>query len=361
MSSEFVVIMAGGRGERFWPASRLRKPKHLLPIVGDEPMLRQTLDRLPESIPASQRLIITNAEQVEAVREICPELPEENVVAEPVGRDTAAAVGLAALLVHRRNPEAVFAILPADAVIHDRKAFREVVADAFRVARSGDFLVTVGIQPTYPATGYGYIHKGNALEGEQQGAWQVQRFVEKPDLDTAQQYLDSGEYFWNAGMFIWQANSILQAIQKFVPQLDTELKQIRQKLEQGEALAPVLTEVYPTLTKISIDYAVMEKADNVVTVPSTFDWDDVGEWPALVRHEKPDAQGNIRKGDTFLLEASNNLVLSSPNHVVTLLGVDDLIVVHTPDATLICPKDKAQEIKKLVQGVQAEERFSHLK
>lgn len=321
-------------------------------------MLRQTLDRLPEGIPASQRLIITNAEQVESVREICPELPAENIVAEPIGRDTAAAVGLAALLVHRQNPDAVFAILPADAVIHDQQSFREVLEDAFAIARSGDYLVTVGIQPTYPATGYGYIQRGSPLEGASNPAWEVQRFVEKPDQTTAENYLSSGDYLWNAGMFIWRTRTILNAIESLVPELHQGLQDIARQLDSGRDLNEVLSSTYPGLKKISVDYAVMEKANNVVTIASRFDWDDVGEWPAVVRHSQPDAHGNIRKGDTFIADASNNLILSSPGHMVSVLGVDDLIVVHTPDATLICPKSKAQDIKKLVQGVQ--DQYPHL-
>lgn len=320
-------------------------------------MLRQTLDRLPEAIPAERRLIITNAEQAEAVREICPELPAENIVAEPVGRDTAAAVGLAALLVNRQDPKATFAILPADAVIHDRDSFRDVLAEAFSIARSHPYLVTVGIRPEYPATGYGYIHRGTELEGSK-SAWKVQRFVEKPDHTTAEQYLATGEYLWNAGMFIWQSATILGAIRDLVPELYAGLEEINQLLDQGKSLDAVLGTTYPNLKKISVDYAVMEKAPNVVTVASRFDWDDVGEWPAVERHSAVDTDGNVRKGETFVMDAHNNLVISNPGHTVTLLGVDDLIVVHTADATLICPKSKAQDIKKLVQGVQ--NQYPHL-
>jgi mannose-1-phosphate guanylyltransferase len=362
MVSEYVVIMAGGRGERFWPMSRLKKPKHLLPIVGDKPMLRQTLDRLPDSIPNNHRFIITNAEQVEAVRQECPDLPPENIVAEPIGRDTAAAVGLASLLVSRKDPSATFAILPADAVIQPADSFCEVLNHAFQLASSQEVLVTVSIAPTYPSIGYGYIQKGAPLSTQTGDltAWKVLRFVEKPDLHTAIQYLESGEYFWNAGMFVWNVRTILSALQSHTPKLYAGLLQIGQALDNGTELTQALKDIYPQLEKISVDYAIMEKADNIITIPATFDWDDVGEWPAVSRHAHPDEDGNIHKGKTWALDSQNNLIVSNQEHTVALLGIRDTIVVHTNDATLVCSKARAQDIKKLVQELQSHPDYKHL-
>lgn len=345
-----VVIMAGGRGERFWPQSRRLKPKHLLPIVGDKPMLAQTVDRVRDWIPVERIWIITNKEQVDLVRSICPELPPTRIVAEPVGRDTAAAVGLAAMLVEKEFPGTSFAILPSDHVISDSKAFREDLELAFAEAETSRALVTIGIEPKHPATGYGYIQKGETTGNERVS--QVRRFVEKPDLPNAQKYLNEGGYFWNAGMFVWTTDAIQAALRQHAPQLWGQLETIRRKWQDASDVEPILVEEYEKVEKISIDYAVMEKADRVLVVEATFAWDDVGEWPAVERHLKPDENGNTISGLSALLGASGNIVRSDQNHLVALIGVDDLMVVHTPDATLVCPKTKAQEIKHLLREIE---------
>ncbi|MGE9296599.1 MAG: mannose-1-phosphate guanylyltransferase [Puniceicoccales bacterium] len=362
MPEKFVVIMAGGRGERFWPQSRLRRPKHLLPIVGEEPMLTQTVNRLTGLVPPENVLIITNAEQRDAVVEVCPMLPPENVVAEPVGRDTAPAVGLAMELVRARDPEAAFAMLPADHVIHDAEGFRRVLAAGFEAAAKEPVLVTIGIEPEYPATGFGYVHKGEQwTEIDGLPVFRVQGFVEKPNLETAQQYVGSGDYFWNAGMFLWTVPTVDAAFAEHSPTLHTALGEIRKALAAKEDIASVLEREYPKLEKISIDYALMEKAKNVVTLPSAFDWDDVGAWPAIARHHEKDASENVIKGAGWVEQGKGNIVLSeNDGHLLALVGVDDLIVVRTKDATLVCPKDKAQEIKKLVKQLGDHEEWKKL-
>lgn len=361
MPQRYAVIMAGGKGERFWPQSRLRRPKQLLPIVGDVPMLTQTVERLPPLVPHERVFVITNREQRAAVLEGCPMLPPENIIAEPVGRDTAAAVGLAALLVARRDPKATLAMLPADHVIHDVHAFREVLGAAFAAADAEPWLVTLGIRPTEPATGYGYIQRGPwAARAEGHDVFAVRRFVEKPDLNTARQYLESGEYLWNAGMFVWSVSTIRAALGAHVPELADGLAVIERDLAAGQAMDDVLGAHFPTLKKISIDYAVMEKAANVVTLGATFDWDDVGAWPAVVRHLPADAAGNVRRGDTLVESGSGNLVVSTHDHLVAIIGVDDLVVVHTPDATLVCPKAQAQRVKELTKRLEQEERWHKL-
>ena len=361
MPEKYIVVMAGGRGERFWPQSRLRCPKHLLPIVGDKSMLGQTLDRLEGLVPVENIFVITNAEQRDAVLEVCPELKPENVIGEPVGRDTAPAVGLAALLVKRRNPDAVFGILPADHVIHDAKGFQRVMQAGFDAATAEPVLVTIGIQPDYPATGYGYIHKGEQwTEFDGLPVYRVQRFVEKPDLETAQGYLDSGEYFWNAGMFIWSVKTIEASFAANSPSHSKDFFAMNKALDAGTSLDEAMAKFYPEMEKISVDFAIMEKADNVVTIPSAFDWDDVGEWPAVARHHDPDAEGNILKGTAMVHGGANNIVISPGKHLTAVVGADDLIVVHTEDATLVCPKDRAQEIKALVKQVGATEALKHL-
>lgn len=349
--------MAGGRGERFWPESRLARPKQLLPIVGDRPMLAQTIARLAGLVEASDIFVITNAEQRAAVLEVCPELDPAKVVGEPVGRDTAAAVGLAAVLVGREDPQATFVMLPADAVIHDAAALRATLETAFQAADSAPRLMTIGITAGFPATGYGYIQQGDAC-GEFAGrsVFAVRRFVEKPDEATARQYLESGDYFWNAGMFVWSVAAIASALETYTPVLWQALQAIDAGLAAGEALDPLLAAHYPSLEKVSIDYAVIEKADNVAMVESGFDWDDVGEWPAVARHFPADDSGNVVRGEAELADARGNIVYCrDPDHLIALLGVEDLIVVKTADATLVCHKDKAQDLKALVQRIGARE------
>jgi len=352
MSQRFIVIIAGGRGERFWPQSRTECPKHLLPIVGRKPLLLQTLDRVSGIVPKKNILVITSAAQERAVRKVCSSLPRANIIVEPIGRDTAPAVALATALVSARDPEGVFAVLPADHVIHDRKAYQADLKTAFAAAEKADVLVTIGIRPTEPATGFGYVQRGAEWGkfGERK-VCSATRFVEKPNLETARKYLSSGDYLWNAGMFIWRASLIDGMLSRFAAELHRGLEPVRKALAKGRALGPVLRKVYPTLTRISIDYAVLEKAEQVVVLPSSFDWDDVGAWPAVSKHLTPDSQGNVQRGLAVAEQAGGNILYSEGGHLVAVLGVDNLIVVHTKDATLVCSKDKAQDIKALLKKV----------
>lgn len=353
MGKPFIVIIAGGKGERFWPQSRAARPKHLLPVVGDKPLLVQTLERVRRLVPKKNLLVITSAVQEAAVREVCRGLPAENIIAEPVGRDTAAAVGLAAAVVGARDPRGVFAVLPADHIIHDGESYARDLAAAFAAAAKAAVMVTIGITPTEPAIGFGYVQRGQVWRRfDRKPVYQVKRFVEKPVLKVARAYLKSGDYLWNAGMFVWSVPVVEAALAAHAPKLDGGLAKIRRALAAGKRLAPVLTKVYPKLEKISVDYALLEKSDNVVVLPSSFDWDDVGAWPAVARHYEADAAGNVGRGKFLVEQGNNNIVFSEGHHLVTVLGADDLIVVHTPEATLVAPKAKAQEIKALLARVQ---------
>lgn len=354
MPERYVVIMAGGRGERFWPASRQTTPKHLLPIVGETPMLTQTVDRVAGVVPRGNIFVITTQAQLAGVRAACPQLPAGNLVAEPMGRDTAAATGLALLLVKQRAPQAAFAMLPADHVIHDVAEYARLLEVAFAAAESDDVLVTLGIKPTEPATGFGYI--------EQTGPWRkiggrdvmaVKRFVEKPDLATAQNYVASGRYFWNAGMFVWRVPVVEAAFRAHAPELHAGLAAMEAAAKSG-GWEKALADGYPALKKISVDYALMEKSTNVVVVPATFDWDDVGAWPAVANHFPPDGANNVLRGLALVEGGAGNIVVSTGDHLTAVVGASDLIVVHTPDATLVCPKDKAQEIKALLKRLEAD-------
>lgn len=360
MANPYIVIIAGGKGERFWPQSRAERPKHLLPVVGDEPLLTQTVKRVLPIVPKENIFVITSAVQEKGVRAVCRDLPKENVIAEPVGRDTAAAVGLAAAIVGARDPEGVFAVLPADHVIHNGKKYQSDLKAAFAAAAKAPVMVTIGITPDEPATGFGYVQRGKLWQkANRREVFAVKRFVEKPDLKTAKKYLKSGDYYWNAGMFVWSVPVVETAIAKFAPKLDAGLQLIRTALAKGRKLVPVLKKVYPDLQKISVDYALLEKSDNVVMLPSTFDWDDVGAWPAVARHFKADKAGNVKRGEVLVEQASGNIVFSEGKHLVTVVGADNLIVVHTPEATLVCPKDKAQEIKALLKHVYAHPEAKH--
>jgi mannose-1-phosphate guanylyltransferase len=354
MPQKFIVILAGGKGERFWPQSRLRRPKHLLPIVGDKPMLAQTLARVRPLVPAQNIFIITATDQLRAVRALCRGLPPANIVAEPVGRDTAPAVGLAAALVAQRDPRGVFAILPADHVIHDTRTYQADLRAAFAAAAGADVMVTIGIKPNEPATAFGYIQRGKLWKKfARRPCYAVQRFVEKPSLEVAQGYLASGDYLWNAGMFVWSVPVVLAAFERHAPVLRAGLDQIMAGLARRRALVPLLKKIYPALPKISVDYALLEKADNVVVLPASFDWDDVGSWPAVARHHPKDGSGNVVRGRAIVEQGNNNIVVAEDGHLLAVIGADDLIVVHTPDATLVCPRHRAQDIKQLLKRIEA--------
>ena len=361
MKLRYIVIMAGGRGERFWPKSRLSRPKHLQAIVGSDTMLSQTIRRVEKLVPAENLLVITNAEQRSIILQDCPQLAPDQVIGEPVGRDTAAAVGLATVLVQARDLHATYAILPADHVIHDGEGYRKVLNRAFQAAESSDSLITIGIKPTEPATGYGYIQVGRSdFNVDGAPVYRVKRFVEKPDLATAQSYLDSGDCYWNAGTFIWKASVIDKAFRLLKPELHLGLQQISIGLGSGKSAEEVMAEIYPRLERISVDYAIMEQAPNVAMLESDFDWDDVGAWPAIERHYAKDVSGNVGKGNVVVDQSTNNIIVSEDGHLTALIGVDDLIVVHTPDATLVCHKEKAQDLKKLVKEIGSNPDFQHL-
>lgn len=367
-ADRFVLIMAGGRGERFWPVSREKTPKQLIRLLGGRSFLQQAVDRVLPLVPAANILIITNAVQAAEVRRQLPELPKENILGEPVGRDTCAAVTLGAAVVGARSTTAVMAVLPADHVIHDEKGFRQVLSDAFDVASRGQVIVTIGIQPTGPETGYGYIQSGKALPPPASGKplktplFKVERFVEKPSLEKAQEYLASGDYRWNAGMFVWSFVTITNALAVHQPEMHQACQRWFAAASKGaRKLESVLAAEYPAIRKISVDFALMEKAQNVVVADGRFDWDDLGAWPALARHLRQDAEGNAAIGDLVQVDSARNLVFDGRTRgrtPVTMVGVKDSIVVLTDDATLVASKAESQKIKDLVRKLAADPRWA---
>ncbi|MEW6572026.1 MAG: mannose-1-phosphate guanylyltransferase [Bacillota bacterium] len=351
-NSIFAVILAGGGGERFWPVSSKERPKQFLSLIGDRTMLQQTVDRLAGFVNPSDVYVITARGYWSLVKEQVPEVPVANVVEEPCGRDTAAAVGLAAVHLARRDPEGVMLVLPADHFIADTARFRRIVETAVDAASTGEWLVTLGITPTRPETGYGYIQRGDApiKTVGSLAVYRALRFTEKPDALKARRFLASGKYFWNSGMFVWRVDVIRRLFAEYLPELAAGLERIALAIGT-EKETTVIESVYPFLPPISIDYGVMEQAKNVVVLPADFGWDDVGTWPAWARYSgTQDGQGNVIEGTGVLVESSGCVVRAS-NHVVAALGVRDLVIVEEDGRLLVCAKERAQEIKRLVAAL----------
>ena len=357
-ADRFVIIMAGGRGERFWPLSREKMPKQLLTLLGKRSFLQQAVDRVLPVVPAKNIFVITNTAQIAEVRKQLPKLPKDNVVAEPVGRDTCAAVTLGAALVGARSTTGVMAVLPADHVITEEKKFQQVLSDAFNVAAQGQAIVTIGIKPAEPATGYGYIHVGPELptppgaKKTRTAFFKAERFVEKPNYETALDYVNSGHYRWNAGMFIWSFITVTNGLEIHQPEMFAACQRWFKVANQPAKLAKVLAKEYPEIKKISIDYALLEKAQNVIVADGAFEWDDLGAWPALARHLKPDAEGNCAEAEFIHVDAARNIIYDARTKnrtPIAVVGLRDSILVQTDDAILLAHKSQAQKIKELVK------------
>jgi mannose-1-phosphate guanylyltransferase len=366
----FVIIMAGGRGERFWPMSREQRPKQLLTLLGNRSFLQQAYDRVTPLVPAENIFVITNEAQAAMVRKQLPKLPKANVVAEPVGRDTCAAVTLGAALVGARATTGVMAVLPADHVIPQERPFQQVLNDAFDLAGRGQALITVGIKPTEPATGYGYIRVGAPLpppagsKGYKTAFHRAEQFVEKPQFDRALEYVNSGHYRWNAGMFVWSFVAVTEGLQKHQPEMYAFCQRWFQAAASPAKLKSVLAKDYPGLRRISIDYALMEHAQNVLVADGGFEWDDVGSWTALGRHLKADPEGNAVVGQFIHVDAARNVIFDarSPGRrtPIAVVGLRDSILVQTDDATLLAHKSQAQKVKELVKRLAEDPKLKHL-
>lgn len=354
-----ALIMAGGTGTRFWPRSRMRQPKQFLPLLGEKSFLEETVARIDPMIPADRILVITGAPFVESVRKAFPAIPAENILGEPVGRNTAPCIALAAAVAERRwGLDEVMAVLPADHHIADRKPFVDLLWKAAEACSGSGALVTLGIRPSRPETGYGYLEIGEEWK-EISGtpAYRVNRFVEKPDRKRAEEYAASSKYLWNSGMFLWTVGAIREELEKHLP----ELKEAMDAFREGEPsdLPALLTHYFPRMPSVSIDYGVMEKAEEVIALPAEFPWNDVGSWEALSDLIVPDNEGNYVIGD-FLGVDSGNCVIHSPRKLVAAIGVRDLVVVETDDALLICPRDRAQDVRAVVERLREEERLDYL-
>ncbi len=344
----YALILAGGSGTRFWPLSRNSKPKQLLDLFGDGTLLEQTILRLDGLVPPENILILTNEIQAPVVREIATTLPPENIVAEPAKRDTAPAVALGIGLVAARNPEATMMVLPSDALTRDTAAWQAVMCDALATAESTDGLITIGIRPTWACPSYGYIERGQRAHVPglkvEHPPYEVRRFREKPNPELAATFLEQGGFTWNAGIFVWHVPHVMRQLGKHTPKLGDFVSEIRHATDIPATIAAQ----FPSLTPISIDYALMEKADRVLNIEATFDWDDVGSWISIAKYLDGDAAHNHSNTPFTVLESENNIIYSdSGESRVALLGVDDLIVVRTGDALLIANRHQADAIKKL--------------
>jgi mannose-1-phosphate guanylyltransferase len=346
----YAVIMAGGIGSRLWPRSRAASPKQFLDLVGSRTMLQETVDRIEPLIPLDRVLVVVGEDHADTVCTQVDGLPAENLILEPGPRGTAPCIGLAATVLLDRDAAATMAVCPADHVISDAAGFRRAIAAAAQIAQD-DYLVTLGIEPDHPNTGYGYIQRGASL-GEVLGtpAFQVQRFTEKPDAETAQRFVDSLEYYWNGGIFVWRADTILAAMEDLLPQLYTELKLVSDAWHSPKRVE-ALDAAWDRVPKTTIDYGIMEKAERAAVVPVNIGWDDVGNWATLSAMMSGDEKGNIARGGGrhLLLETADTYVYATAGRLVATVGLEGFVVVDTPDALLICPKDHAQDVRDVVE------------
>lgn len=357
----YIVLMAGGVGTRFWPRSRKSFPKQLLNIIGSKSMLQLTYDRVKPLTTPDKVLIITNIEQKAHILEQLPEIPEKNVIAEPMGRNTAPCIGLAASIIQARSGEnEVMVVLPADHLVGDIDNFQKILSIGADYASNNESLITLGITPGYPETGYGYIQCGEKLfEKESKEIFKVKTFAEKPNLETAERFLKSGDFFWNSGMFIWTVKTINSNIKTYLPELSQDMDKIVKVVDNTE-FEDVVHDVYSRTKPISIDYGIMENAKEVAVIKSDFDWNDLGSWEAVYNISPKDQKGNsVNSKDNVLINSSNNYFYSKKK-LIAAVDVDDLVVVEMDDAILICKRQNSQNVKSIVDFLDRKEMDQYL-
>jgi mannose-1-phosphate guanylyltransferase len=351
MERLYAVVMAGGRGERFWPLSSETLSKPFLPLLGEKTMIQETVERITQLIPNERILIVLSRDLFSIARKQLPEIPEKNFILEPFGRDTAACIGLASLYVEKRDKDASVVVLAADHLIKGKEAFFKTIKNSLKFLRKNDYITTIGIKPTRPETGYGYIEPGEEVENiDGESFYRVARFIEKPTPSMADQYLKTGRYCWNSGMFIWRNTTIQKSLSLYMPELWGGLMNIKQSLGSKEE-EKVIEREFAKFKRISIDYGVLEKNPHVAVVPAGFDWDDVGTWTALERIYTPDESGNVVVGKHAGKDTSDCIILSQ-NQMVATLGVKDLVIVQAEGKILVCHKDKAAHLKEIVRLIE---------
>jgi mannose-1-phosphate guanylyltransferase len=359
----YAVIMAGGTGTRFWPESRAQRPKQLLRMVGRRTMLRATVDRLGDLVPPERLIVATTVELAESIGEELAELPREAILAEPCKRNTAPCIGLAAIRTLRGDPDATMAVMPADHVIGPDESFQDAIRFAAAlIDRQPQRIVTFGIRPSYPAESFGYIERGEPLplplplgagrgEGGPPAVYRVEQFREKPDAQTAARYLESGRFYWNSGIFVWKARTILDALAQYQPEMYRRLKRIADAADTPR-FSEVLSAEFSAINAVSIDYAVMEHATEVLVIEAPFAWDDLGSWQSLARLHGSDEQGNTIAAKHLGLNTTGTIVRGSDDHLIVTVGLSDCIIVHTPDATLVANKHDEESIRRVVAQLQ---------
>lgn len=352
-----ALIMAGGRGERFWPKSRKTLPKQFLSLTGDgKTMIQLTIERILPVVDMSDIYIATNKEYKELVKMQLPNIPEENILCEPVGRNTAPCIGLGAVHISKKYEDSIMFVLPSDHLIKYNGMFINTLKDAAQKAEEEENLVTIGITPDYPETGYGYI-KFNS-EKNDGSAFEVDCFVEKPNLETAKEYIASEEYLWNSGMFVWKVSSILSKFKEYLPEIYLGLERIKESIGT-EQESIILEKIFVEFKAESVDYGIMEKANNIYTIPGAFGWDDVGSWLAVERIKKTNELGNVVSGNIITID-TKNCIIEGDKKLIAAVGLKDLVIVDTDDATLICDKDSAGDIKKVLENLKICNRNEYL-
>lgn len=362
MTNVFGVIMAGGVGARFWPRSRQKTPKQLIEIVGSGTMLQNTVKRLEGVVDPKQIFIVTNKVQKAAVIKQLPSVPPQNVLVEPLSRNTAPCLGLASLYINRLDPRAVILALPADHLVQDVEEFRRVLRLAIEVASESGSPVTIGIEPKWPETGYGYIQFIDEADGTNKyfshGVYRVKTFAEKPILETAEKFLASGDFLWNSGMFVWRVDVVLEQLKTFLPDLYDGLMKLDGVLGTDK-FQSTLEFIYGLIRPISIDYGIMEKASNVLVIKGEFGWSDVGSWDEVYRISTKDENGNYVSGKVLMKDTTNSLIYSNDKLVATI-GLENVIVVSTEDAVLICQRGKSQDVKEIVEQLKRKQMNEYL-
>jgi len=359
MKDLYTLIMAGGAGTRFWPRSKTAKPKQYLNMFGDDSLLQSTIKRFSTFTETDNIYVVSAKSQAEVLEEQTPMLPKDNLIYEPVGRNTLPCIGLAAMLAENENPDGIMVVSPSDHLIEDYELFEETVLAAAKIADEKNGIVTLGIKPTFPATGFGYVQTAEDITGSEKiKQFKVERFVEKPDVQTATGYLKKGGFYWNSGLFIFKISVFIDSIKEFAPDLYNDLKKIQADFGTS-SYEKTLDTIYRAVKSISVDYGIMEHAKNIYLVEGNFDWNDLGSWESVYLTDKKDNNGNAGSGESIFIDSKNSYI-HSENGLIALVGLDDVIVVQDGNTTLVCKRENAEDVKKVVDQLKAENKTQYL-
>ena len=351
--------MAGGAGTRFWPGSKLTKPKQYLNIIGNDSLLQSTIKRFSTFTSEKRIYVVSGKDQAPVLEEQASVLPKKNLIYEPVGKNTLPCIGLAAMVAEKENPDGIMVVSPSDHLIENVELFKDTVLTAVKIALERDGIVTLGVSPTYPATGYGYIKTAEEITGENEiRQFKVDHFVEKPDKDTASSYLGQGGFYWNSGLFIFKISVFLNAVKEFAPELHADLRKIQADLGNS-SFDQTLDTVYRAVKGISVDYGIMEHAKNIYLVEGNFVWNDLGSWESVYQVSQKDNNRNVISGEGVFVDSKNSYI-KTDNGLVAVVGLDDIIVVQDGNTTLVCKRDKAEDVKKIVEQLRAENKNQFL-